>query len=326
MKRQDLELIDCIRSASRQMVRELGFMQSTLAATDYPPSAVHTILEIGAQGRMTAAQLSEWLCLKRSSVSRMVRKLVDAGELKESASEADGRLKWLTLTVKGKRSRAAIEAFGRKQVRTALAQLAPAQQWEVAAGLATYAQALASCRQGAPVTNLRSVRIESGYRTGAIGRIVEMHAQFYAVQAGFGSFFERKVAGGLAEFIDRLERPCNGLWLALSGERIVGSVAIDGEDLGERRAHLRWFIMDEGFRGTGAGRHLLREAVAFCDEQRFAAVELWTFKGLDAARRLYEAFDFVLEQERPGRQWGKEVIEQRFLRAPRDLHGRAWKT
>src|SRR5216683_2128638 len=50
----DLTLIDDIRAASRQMVRELGFMKATLAASDYPPSAVHTILEIGARGPLTS--------------------------------------------------------------------------------------------------------------------------------------------------------------------------------------------------------------------------------------------------------------------------------
>jgi DNA-binding MarR family transcriptional regulator/ribosomal protein S18 acetylase RimI-like enzyme len=317
MAHLDLGLIDSIRSASRQMVRELGFMQTTLAATDYPPSAVHTILEIGPEGRMTAAQLSERLSLERSSVSRMVRKLIDAGELEESECDNDGRIKWLSLTAKGKRMHAAIEAFGRKQVTAALAQLAPAQQREVAAGLAAYAQALVANRQGARPGNFGSVHIERGYRTGAIGRIVEMHAQFYARQAGFGSFFERKVAGGLAEFSERLDRPCNGLWLALSGQRIVGSVAIDGEDLPGNQAHLRWFIMDEGLRGAGAGRRLLQEALAFCDDRGFSATQLWTFKGLNAARRLYESFGFVLEEESPGQQWGMEVIEQRFVRAPR---------
>ncbi|MEO6680028.1 MAG: MarR family transcriptional regulator, partial [Pseudomonas sp.] len=34
----DSDLINLVRSASRLMVRELGFMQATLAATDYPPS------------------------------------------------------------------------------------------------------------------------------------------------------------------------------------------------------------------------------------------------------------------------------------------------
>ncbi|HBJ98815.1 MAG TPA: MarR family transcriptional regulator, partial [Delftia acidovorans] len=36
MPQHDLSLVDGIRAASRLMVRELGFMQATLAATDYP--------------------------------------------------------------------------------------------------------------------------------------------------------------------------------------------------------------------------------------------------------------------------------------------------
>ncbi|MGO3570299.1 MAG: MarR family transcriptional regulator, partial [Serratia grimesii] len=36
-----------IRDASRHLVRELGFMGSTLAETDLPPSAVHALIEIG---------------------------------------------------------------------------------------------------------------------------------------------------------------------------------------------------------------------------------------------------------------------------------------
>ncbi|MEN3290714.1 MAG: hypothetical protein V7634_5014, partial [Bradyrhizobium sp.] len=42
MTAPDLSLIDDVRAASRLMVRELGFMEATVAATDYPASAVHT--------------------------------------------------------------------------------------------------------------------------------------------------------------------------------------------------------------------------------------------------------------------------------------------
>lgn len=48
-------LVDEIRTASRLMVRELGFMSTTLAATAYSPSAVHTLVEISLRGAMTAA-------------------------------------------------------------------------------------------------------------------------------------------------------------------------------------------------------------------------------------------------------------------------------
>lgn len=318
MPQHDLSLVDGIRAASRLMVRELGFMQATLAATDYPPSAVHAILEIGAQGRMAASQLALVLGLEKSSVSRMVRKLVEAGELKEAADGEDGRVKQLALTAKGRRTLAAIEAFGRQQVTAALDRMQAPQQQAVAQGLALYAQALQAHRQEEPQPVPAQIQVLPGYRPGCLGRIVDMHARFYARHAGFGIFFESRVASGLAEFAGRLDKPCNQLWTALDGDRIVGSVAIDGEDLGkhpeDRQAHLRWFILEDGLRGAGTGRQLLQQALAFCDQQAFEATQLWTFRGLDAARRLYESSGFTLAEEWPGQQWGETVIEQRFVR------------
>ncbi len=67
----DSKLIEEIRRSSRTMVRELGFMKATLAATDYSPSAVHTLLEIENYGAITAIQLAQILGLEKSSVSRI---------------------------------------------------------------------------------------------------------------------------------------------------------------------------------------------------------------------------------------------------------------
>lgn len=159
-----------------------------------------------------------------------------------------------------------------------------------------------------------TLQIIRGYLPGSIGRICEMHACFYSRHAGFGQFFESQVASGLAEFTRRLSSPRNGLWLALDGDKIAGSIAIDGEDLGGNTAHLRWFIMDDGYRGQGMGRMLLEEAVSFCDSREFSSILLWTFKGLDSARKLYEKAGFTLKNEQEGRQWGESVTEQCFIR------------
>jgi DNA-binding MarR family transcriptional regulator len=142
----DLILIDDIRTASRQMVRELGFMDATIAATDYPPSAVHAILEIGMHGPMTSAQLADVLCLEKSSVSRMVRKLIDGGELRENSDADDARVKPLSLTQKGRRTLAALHDFGRRQVSGALNQLTNAERRTVREGLRLYARALKADR------------------------------------------------------------------------------------------------------------------------------------------------------------------------------------
>jgi len=146
MPAADLPLVDDIRAASRQMVRELGFMEATVAATDYPPSAVHTILEIGARGPMTSVQLAELLHLEKSSVSRMVRKLIECGELRETADADDARIKPLSLTAKGRRTLAALQDFGRQQVAGALARLTGAERKIVREGLTIYARALAAVR------------------------------------------------------------------------------------------------------------------------------------------------------------------------------------
>jgi len=310
-----------IRDASRRIVRELGFMKPTLAGTELPASAVHALIEIGACGGLTATDLCDRLNLEKSSVSRMLRKLVDGGDLAEVSSDTDGRSKRLTLTVQGKRTLAAIDAFAHEQVGGALACLPAADHAMVVEGLRLYADAL-QARRAAPGAESKTaappaLRIEPGYRPGLIGRAVEMHARFYARAHGFGAVFESRVAAGLAEFLPRLDRPCNAVWTALDGDRIVGTIAIDGEDLsgdGLRIAHLRWFIVEDGRRGGGLGRRLLDEALAFADRAGFAETRLWTFRGLDAARRLYEAAGFVLAAESAGCQWGTEVTEQSFIR------------
>ena len=48
------------------------------------------------------------------------------------------------------------------------------------------------------------------------------------------------------------------------------------------------------------------------DEARIAS---FVAKGLDAARRLYEASGFELSKEEQGSQWGSVVTEQQFTRA-----------
>lgn len=156
------------------------------------------------------------------------------------------------------------------------------------------------------------VEIVSGYIPGAIGRIVELHGAFYARRAGFGLYFEGKVARELCEFLEHYDEGRNGLWLAVRDGRVEGSIAIDGSRVGTEGAHLRWFIVADPLRGCGIGQRLLEKAVDFCRARGCGKVHLWTFGGLDAARRLYERSGFRLTTERWGARWGIEVDEQRF--------------
>lgn len=315
----DPSLVEEIRAVSRMMVREWGFMGGDFAGTDLSPSAVHALIEI-EKGGLTARDLGARLRLEKSSVSRMLRKLVDAGDVREEAGKTDGRVKMLFLTSSGEKRIAAIHAFARAQVVDALSRLKPGQDRVVLEGLRLYTDALGVRAGDHDATP--DIEMACGYRPGLIARITQMHALYYARETGFGQHFESVVAGGLADFCNRLENPRNAIWAAVKDGQIIGSIAMDGEDMGGDAAHLRYFIVDDGVRGVGIGRRLLTIALAFADDRAFAETHLWTFSGLAAARRLYEAHGFVCVEERPGLQWGKEVLEQRFVRrhSPHQIH------
>ncbi len=137
----DPSLVEAIRAVSREMVRELGFMGGAFAGTDLSPSAVHALIEI-ENGGVTARDLGIRLRLEKSSVSRMLRKLVLSGDIGETIAEHDARVKILFLTPAGKKRVAGIHAFARAQVIDALGRLERGQDRIVLEGMRLYAAAL----------------------------------------------------------------------------------------------------------------------------------------------------------------------------------------
>ncbi|KAF2971674.1 hypothetical protein GQX73_g1846 [Xylaria multiplex] len=307
-------LVEPIRTVSRQLVRELGFMNITLAGTRYPPSVVHALIEIGIEKVTTATKLCNALNLDDSSIQHTLRCLIDAGEVKETSGRLDGGETLLSLTSRGQQSLTEINTFAQDQVLKSLSRINNQAAETVLSGLQIYAASLHAQRVGESSPSNNHVEIKRGYQPGVIGRALEMHLNFYSRLVGFGAYFESQLATGLADFVSRVDNDQNEIWTAQCQGRIVGTIFIDGQDLGQNRAHLRAFIVDGDVRGGGVGRRLLAEAIEFIDTQRFEETRLWTFTGLDAARRLYESFGFVLKEQSTGSQWGKEVTEQLFIR------------
>lgn len=307
-----IQRLDTMRTASRSIVRELGFMQKGLAGTALSPSAVHTIIEFGYGTVTTASELGDLLHLEKSSVSRLVQKLTKDGLIEANSDPADGRSRLLGLTEDGKALLKELEDYGRQQMRSAFEHLAKHDFQKVETGLALLAKALRGeeCHAASP----DAVELRQGYCPGIIASVVGLHASYYATNFGFGAVFERKVATEMSEFIGRVENPANTTLSAFLGDTLLGSVSLDGEDLEEGVSHLRWFIVSPESQGMGIGNLLLEKATSFVDAAGFERTRLWTFKGLNAARHLYEKHGFGVIHETHGRQWGTEVIEQEFER------------
>jgi GNAT superfamily N-acetyltransferase len=153
------------------------------------------------------------------------------------------------------------------------------------------------------------ITLRTELRPGDVGAVVYLHGITYARERGFGPTFEAYVAGPLAEFVRRgsgRER----LWLAEQGAGLVGCVAIVAA--APETAQLRWFLVEPASRGRGLGKRLLNEALAFCRECGYADVILWTESVLTAAARLYRAAGFRKTEERPGRLWGVDLVEEKY--------------
>lgn len=158
------------------------------------------------------------------------------------------------------------------------------------------------------------IEIKEGYVPGLIGTVSRLFSRHFADLCGFGQAFEIKVACELADFVERSKDPDLAFWHASLDGEAVGSVFIDGKNLGDNIGHLRWFILDPKAHGNGIGNALMTKAMGFCDARGFEETHLWTIKGTDAARRLYEHHGFELEQEFEGDQWGSVAVEQKFIR------------
>jgi GNAT superfamily N-acetyltransferase len=153
------------------------------------------------------------------------------------------------------------------------------------------------------------VELRTQLRPGDLGWIVHRHGVLYAHEYGFDATFEAYVAGPLSEFA-RTATPRERLWLAERAGRFLGCVAIVAAT--PEVAQLRWFLVEPEARGAGLGRRLLHEALAFARQVEYQSVTLWTVRALTTAAHLYRAAGFQLVEEKPGRHWGVEGVEERY--------------
>jgi len=152
----------------------------------------------------------------------------------------------------------------------------------------------------------------TGYYPGVIGKVTELHAVYYYAHWNFDISFETQVGRELSAFFVNFRKTRDGFWSVRADGKFAGAVAVDGRLADTLGARLRWFIVEPQHQGLGIGKQLLEKAVAFSRKAGHPRLFLWTFQGLDPARKLYELAGFKLAEEHPVNQWGQRINEQRF--------------
>ena len=137
--------------------------------------------------------------------------------------------------------------------------------------------------------------------------IVAHHRRIYGEEYGVDSRFGDFVDAAVARAVERgfpTEREAIRI-VELDGEH-AGSIGLSDEGDGE--AAIRWVVLSPEVRGSGLGRRLLGEMLAFAEEQGYRRVWLETFSELEAAAHLYRDHGFVVTSADTAPRWGRESI------------------
>ena len=156
-------------------------------------------------------------------------------------------------------------------------------------------------------TGIEKITIRTDLRPGDLGYITYLHGLLYDQEYNYDCNFERYVADSLNEFLNQYDPGKDRVWIAETGNRIVGSIIIMGRS--GLVAQLRYFLLHPDCRGIGLGTKLMQMAMDFCQSAGYQSVYLWTTEELHAAAHLYRKFGFKRTRQVPSNHWGKDVIE-----------------
>ena len=147
-----------------------------------------------------------------------------------------------------------------------------------------------------------------GLQVGDIGWVAHRQGILYAQEYGWDGTFEALVAEIAAQFVKNFDAEWENAWIAERDGQVLGSVFV--VKVSEQEAKLRLLYVEPDARGTGLGRRLTQECIAFAQAQGYEKLTLWTNDILHAARRIYQEAGFVLVSEEPHHSFGVDLVGQ----------------
>jgi putative acetyltransferase len=276
-----------LRHASRELVRELGFLQGKDAATNLSHSHSHALIELDARGTVPQSDLPSLLRLDKSTTSRIVAELVTRRWVRARTSEDDARARVLSLTAAGRAKVELVHREANARVESALAILGEDERAVVLRGMETYARALERSRRLATY----AIRPVTPGDRAAVARLIRVvMPEFGAKGPGFAindpevdDMFGAYQAARSGYFVVTRPDPRTGAEVVVGGAGYAPLTSGDGETCELRKMYL----MPE-VRGLGLGQELLASCLAHATRAGFARMYLETLAAMGQARALYE--------------------------------------
>lgn len=293
--------VEAVRSFNRFYTNVVGLLREGMVGTDLPLSEARVLFDLAQRDRTEVSALREALALDAGYLSRLIRRLEEAGLLTRATSDRDARRQVLALTAKGRRRYELLDSRSADEVRALIEPLAPADRRRLTEAMGTIRDLLD------PADRPRAVLLRDP-EPGDYGWIVQSHAETYWREYGFDVRFEALIAAIVAEFATGHDPARERCWIAEVDGEPAGSIFCIRSS--ERVAQLRLLFVDPRARGLGIGTRLVDECVRFARANGYRSVTLWTQDVLRDARRIYDRAGFVLVDEQPHDDLGPAIVGQ----------------
>ncbi|GKU83581.1 helix-turn-helix domain-containing GNAT family N-acetyltransferase [Niallia sp. NCCP-28] len=300
---ESIHYVEKIRKFNRHYANVLGKIDQEIYHQPFPLTEARIITEIYYRDGCTATEARENLGIDRGYMSRIVQRFENENIITKKQLTEDKRQYSLHLTEYGKKIFNDLVSNANDEVNKMIKHLSQKDLSKLVTSMETI-ESINSKEQFS-----QSEVIIRPFQPGDAGYVAHLHGKLYEKTYQFGQIFEYYVMKGLSEFL--IDTEGGELWIAEVNGESVGSIAITKSS--DTAAQLRWFILDENYQGMGIGKKLIETALQFCKEQNYQHVYLWTVSILEAARYLYQKFNFIRTEEKPNQEWnGTTLIEERW--------------
>ena len=305
------ERIEAIRRFNRSYTRHIGVLQPRLLDSPFSLTEGRVLYELAHRDAPSAGELRRDLDLDGGYLSRILAAFARRGLVVRAPAPSDGRLRFFSLTAKGRRAFAPLERSAREQVAALLANRSADEQQRLLTAMRTIEAILG---QGAEPDRSYLIRPP---RAGDIGWVVQRHGALYAQEYGWDETFEGMVADIARRFLQRHDPARERCWIAERNRENVGCVFLVAHSA--TVAKLRLLLVEPAARGLGIGTRLVDECVRFAQQARYRKITLWTNSVLRTARQIYETAGFQLIAEQPHHSFGCDLVGETWtlpLRRP----------
>jgi DNA-binding MarR family transcriptional regulator/GNAT superfamily N-acetyltransferase len=292
--------VDAVRGFNRFYTKQIGVLHEGLLGSRFSLAEGRVLYELAHREQPTAADLIRELGLDAGYLSRILRGFAKQGLITKTPSAADRRQTLLSLTARGRRAFAPLNARSHGEVAAMLTGLSGTRQARLIEAMGTIQTVLGAHPEPKVPYVLRP------HQPGDMGWIIHRHGVLYAREYGWDDAFEALVAAIAAKFIRNFDPKRERCWIAEREGGIVGSVFLVRKS--ETVAQLRLMYVEPDARGLGIGSRLAEECIRFGRQVGYRKIVLWTNSVLVAARHIYQKAGFGLVHSEPHHSFGHDLI------------------